>query len=223
VDGEHYRVGSCAHSDMTIFSFHPVKHMTTGEGGMITTNSEELYRKLLRLRTHGITKEPSELEREEGPWYYEMQTLGFNYRITDMQCALGLSQLKKLDRFVQRRREIVETYNRSFSGCGELILPGVREGVDPSWHLYVIRLRSLDRLGFFNALRGAGLGVNVHYIPVHLQPYYRERFGYAQGDFPASEAYYEKALTLPLYPDMADGDVERVVDTALTTLHELTP
>jgi UDP-4-amino-4,6-dideoxy-N-acetyl-beta-L-altrosamine transaminase len=221
VDGQTYKLGSCAHSDMTIFSFHPVKHMTTGEGGMITTNNPELYEKLCLLRTHGITKDPGKLTRNDGPWYYEQQELGFNYRITDMQCALGLSQIKRLDSFVARRRQIAEIYSKAFSCCGELIVPEQATAANSSWHLYMLSLRSLNRRIVFEALRECGLGVNVHYIPVHLQPYYQDNFTFKAGDFPVSEAYYQRAVTLPLFPAMTDDDIQYVIDAVLTSIREM--
>lgn len=220
-NGEQYKIGSCAHSDMTIFSFHPVKHITTGEGGMITTNNEELYQILLLLRTHGITKDPERLTRVDGPWYYEQQSLGFNYRITDFQCALGLSQLGKLDAFVSRRREIVQVYNSAFGVCEKLIIPFEESRANSSWHLYMLQVKSLDRLVFFNALREKGLGVNVHYIPVHLQPYFSETYGYCAGDFPKAEEYYSRAITLPLFPTMTDEEVQYVVNAVLDTVSEM--
>lgn len=220
-NGEQYKVGSCAHSDMTIFSFHPVKHITTGEGGMITTNNEDLYQKLLLLRTHGITKDPEKLTRADGPWYYEQQSLGFNYRITDFQCALGLSQLGKLDAFVSRRREIVQLYNSAFSACEKLIIPFGESKGNSSWHLYVLQVKFLDRLVFYNALRKKGLGVNVHYIPVHLQPYFSETYGYCAGDFPMAEEYYSRTITLPLFPTMTDEEVQYVINAVLDTVSEM--
>ncbi len=221
VDGQVYKVGSCSHSDMSIFSFHPVKHMTTGEGGMITTNSPDVYEKLCLLRTHGITKDPDKLTRNDGPWYYEQQELGFNYRITDMQCALGLSQLKRLDTFVERRRQIASTYNNAFSSCAELIVPRQSPTAHSSWHLYMLCFRSLDRKLVFEKLRERGLGVNVHYIPVHMQPYYKKHFFYEMGDFPESEAYYQGAVTLPLFPAMSDVDIQYVIDVVLSTTEEM--
>jgi UDP-4-amino-4,6-dideoxy-N-acetyl-beta-L-altrosamine transaminase len=221
VAGQAYKVGSCAHSDMTIFSFHPVKHMTTGEGGMITTNDPALYERLYLLRTHGITKDPDRLTRNDGPWYYEQQVLGFNYRITDMQSALGLSQLKRLDDFVARRRQIAAHYTRALSPCDELIVPAQRPAAHSSWHLYMLGLRSLDRRCVFETLRSRGLGVNVHYIPVHLQPYYQDKFGCKEGDYPQAEAYYRGAITLPIFPAMTDSEVQQVIDTVLATVTEL--
>ncbi|OEU54980.1 MAG: UDP-4-amino-4,6-dideoxy-N-acetyl-beta-L-altrosamine transaminase [Desulfuromonadales bacterium C00003096] len=220
-EGKTFRVGCCAHSDMTIFSFHPVKHITTGEGGIVTTNSAELYEQLCLLRTHGITKEARLLTRDEGPWYYEQQALGFNYRITDLQCALGVSQLQRLDEFIGRRREIVAAYNEAFAGCEELILPTQRDEVSSSWHLYILGLRTLPRRQVFERLREQGLGVNVHYIPVHLQPYYQQHFGTSEGDYPCAEQYYTQAITMPLYPAMSDEDVAYVIETTLDTIQEV--
>jgi UDP-4-amino-4,6-dideoxy-N-acetyl-beta-L-altrosamine transaminase len=220
-DGRIHRVGGCAHSDMTIFSFHPVKHVTTGEGGLITTNDEALYQKLLLLRTHGITRDPALLERQEGPWYYEMHALGFNYRLTDFQCALGLQQLKRLDAFNQRRREIVRAYNEAFAAEPELITPFEHPEVASSYHLYVLQFRTLDRLEVFNRLKEKQLGVNVHYIPVHLQPYYAKTFGFAPGDYPQAEAYYSRAISIPMFPRMTDNEVARVIAAVRETIREL--
>ncbi len=212
VEGRTCKVGSCIHSDMTIFSFHPAKHSTTGEGGIITTNSHSLYEKLCLLRTHGITKDPDKLTQNHGPWYYEQQALGFNYRITDFQCALGLSQLKRLDAFIERRKEIVKAYNTAFANNENLIIPYQKPGTDSSWHMYMLGLKNIDRGEAFRQLRESGIGVNVHYIPVHLQPYYHDCFGYKQGDFPLAEEYYESAVTLPLYPDMTKKDIHNVIN-----------
>jgi perosamine synthetase len=221
VAGRRFKVGCCAHSDMTTFSFHPVKHITTGEGGAITTNDPALYEKLCLLRTHGITKDPQRLTRSEGPWYYEQQALGFNYRITDIQCALGLSQLRRLDEFVARRRKIIAAYDAAFRADDELIIPCQRQGAFSSWHLYMLCLRSLDRRSVFERLRERGLGMNVHYIPVHQQPYFQEHYGYACGDLPLSEKYYTGALTMPLYPAMTDEDVAYVIDTTRNIVADL--
>ncbi|GBE14654.1 UDP-4-amino-4-deoxy-L-arabinose--oxoglutarate aminotransferase [bacterium BMS3Abin14] len=211
--GKTCRVGSCAHSHMTTFSFHPVKHITTGEGGAITTNDPLIYEKLLQLRTHGITKDPALLSRVDGPWYYEMQDLGFNYRITDFQCAIGLEQMKRLDGFVARRRVIAQEYTEVFSGEGEITLQRQREGSESSWHLFVIRVPTQKRLRIFNGLREKGIGVQVHYIPVHLQPWYRKNLGCREGDFPRAEEYYSGAVTIPLFPEMSREDVEYVIET----------
>lgn len=220
VGGITYKVGSCAHSDMTIFSFHPVKNMTTGEGGIITTNRDDLYKKLLLLRAHGITKDPGEMSSCDGPWFYEMQMLGFNFRITDFQCALGISQLKKLNGFVDKRRRIADTYNNAFQTESELIVPFESETVRSSFHLYVLQFKTLDRLAVFKMLREKGVGVHVHYIPVHIQPYYKNRFGYQSGDFPAAENYYRRVVTLPLYPLMTQEEVGQVIDAVRQTLRE---
>ncbi|MBI5888755.1 MAG: UDP-4-amino-4,6-dideoxy-N-acetyl-beta-L-altrosamine transaminase [Deltaproteobacteria bacterium] len=222
--GKWHKAGSCAHSDLSIMSFHPVKHITTGEGGAILTNSPELYERLMLLRTHGITKKPDAFKNkamafdENGapnPWYYEMQEAGFNYRLTDLQCALGISQLKKLDAFVARRRRIADIYSAAFKGIDLITPQAVSAGRVSSYHLYAVQI-DFKRLGKSRArimteLKEKGIGTQVHYIPVHLQPFYRERFGCKKGDFPVAEAYYEKALSLPMYPKMTDDDVRRVV------------
>ena len=206
-------VGACEYSDMTTFSFHPVKVVTTGEGGMITTNDDLLAEKLRLGRTHGITRDPSLMTREpDGPWYYEQVSLGYNYRITDFQCALGISQMRRLDEFVARRAELATRYDEMLVDLP--VSPLVRrDGRTSGWHLYVINLQPgtrCSRREVFDALRAAGIGVNVHYIPVHLQPYYRA-LGFEVGDFPVAEAYYDSAITLPLYPAMSEADQDAVV------------
>ncbi len=203
-------------TDLTVFSFHPVKTITTGEGGMALTNNEELYEKLQIFRTHGITRDTKKLQKNEGAWYYEMQTLGYNYRITDFQCALGISQLKKIDNFIKKRRDIATKYNEAFESLDEIITPYEKKDVKSTYHIYMIQLDLGDlkanRKTIFDAFRAENIGVHVHYIPLHLQPYYRERFGYKKGDFPIAEAYYNKALTLPLFPKMKDEDVNDVIE-----------
>lgn len=210
------KVGSCAFSDMTIFSFHPVKTMTTGEGGAITTNDAELHRRLKTLRTHGITKDPEMLSKQPGPWYYEMQMLGFNYRLTDLQAALGRSQLRKLDGFVERRQEIVARYNREFSDVEWLTTPYEEPGRHTAWHLYVARIDwralGIDRSQVMMNLRDLGIGTQVLYIPVHTQPFYRGRYGFKHRDFPEAEEYYDAALALPLFPKMTDSEQTRVIE-----------
>jgi UDP-4-amino-4,6-dideoxy-N-acetyl-beta-L-altrosamine transaminase len=209
-------VGSCQFSDMAVFSFHPVKIITTGEGGMVLTNKEDLYEKLIRLRSHGITRKV-ELMREEshGPWYYQQLELGFNYRMTDIQAALGASQMQRLDEFVKRRRFLAERYNQLLQDL-PLVLPWQHPDTESSWHLYVIRLK-LDKISkthrqVFEELRQAKIGVNVHYIPVHTQPYYKQ-LGFKWGDFPQAEQYYREAISIPLYYGLTENDRERVVNT----------
>ncbi len=223
------RAGSCTFSDMTVMSFHPVKHITTGEGGAVLTNDEELYKRLKRLRSHGITSIPEEFvyndiafqslpgdkESVMKPWYYEQIDLGYNYRITDIQCALGLSQFKKLQGFCRRRREIVETYNKAFSNIEFIQTPFESPDCVSNFHLYVL-LISFDRIGmersqFMIEIKRRGIQTQVHYIPVHTHPFYREKFSTKWGDCPNAEKYYEKCLSIPLYPAMTDDDVQRVV------------
>ncbi|GAA0434783.1 UDP-4-amino-4,6-dideoxy-N-acetyl-beta-L-altrosami ne transaminase [Lentibacillus halophilus] len=206
------KIGSI--SDMTMFSLHPVKHITSGEGGIITTNNEEYYHKLLEFRTHGITKDPKDLNKQDGPWYYEMQSLGYNYRMTDIQAALGASQLNKIDSFVEKRKEYVSMYNKAFNDIGEIETPYQDSKGSSSWHLYVIRLNleelTVDRKQIFEALLKENIGVNVHYIPVHLQPYYQQ-LGYKRGLCPIAELLYEEIITLPLFPAMTEKDVNDVI------------
>lgn len=215
------RVGSCCFADMTVFSFHPVKTITTGEGGAVTTNDKTLYEKLIMLRNHGMTKDPNKLKAPDsssdvGPWYYEMQELGYNYRITDIQAALGIGQLKKLDHFIKRRREIIARYNDAFKNLAWLTVPYERPGVFSALHLYVIRIDfehiNKTRTQVMNELRTKGIGTQVHYIPVHFQPYYQEHFGFKKGDYPKAEHYYQQCLSIPLFPKMTDDDVKRVID-----------
>ena len=220
-EGKVFKVGSCAHSLMTIFSCHPVKHIATGEGGVITTNDKALATRLRRLRSHGITRDPARLKNNDGPWFYEMQELGFNYRLTDIQAALGLSQLGKAQRFIARRRLLAARYNEACKTEPAIQPLEQRPGADSSWHLYVLRVCGIDRRTFFAELRAAGLGVNVHYIPVHLQPWYRENFAYGPGDLPAAEAYYEQAVSIPLFPALTDAESERVIKTVLETARRL--
>ncbi|KXG76347.1 UDP-4-amino-4,6-dideoxy-N-acetyl-beta-L-altrosamine transaminase [Thermotalea metallivorans] len=207
------KIGSLA--AMTEFSFHPVKHITTGEGGVIVTDNKDYYEKLSLFRTHGITRDPALMTKNEGPWYYEQLELGNNYRITDIQCALGISQLQELAGFVKRRREIVRKYNEAFQNIEEIITPYEKEGCHSSWHLYIIQLDlerlSVGRREIFEALKAENIGVNVHYIPVHYHPYY-QRLGYKRGICPHAEALYERIITLPLFPKMSDKDAEDVID-----------
>jgi UDP-4-amino-4,6-dideoxy-N-acetyl-beta-L-altrosamine transaminase len=214
-DGAWHPVGACHHSAMCCFSFHPVKQITTGEGGAVTTNDESLYRALRRFRTHGITRVASELEQPDGPWSYEQHELGFNYRLTDFQAALGVSQLGRLEAFIARRRRIAGWYEARLPAGGD-VEPLAR----PAWsrgahHLFVVRVPADERLSLYQRLHEEAIGANVHYIPVYRQPYYRRR-GFAATSLPGAERYYASALTVPLFPAMSEADVDRVV-AALTT------
>jgi len=206
------RVGSVAH--MTVFSFHPVKHLTTGEGGMVTTNNGAFAETLRRFRNHGISSDARQ-RQSAGQWHYEMVLLGFNYRLTDIACALGLTQMKGLEANLARRRQIAARYAAEFRNVPGVLPPQTRPNVNPAWHLYPIRL-DLTRLSagrgeVFRALREENIGVNVHYIPVHRHPYYRDRFGYKGGEYPVAEAAYERLISLPMFHGMSDDDVEDVV------------
>lgn len=217
--GASYRgrpVGGCEFSDMAVFSFHPVKIITTGEGGMVLTNQTELYEKLVRLRSHGITRNPDHMVGEShGPWYYQQLELGFNYRMTDIQAALGVSQMERLSAFVERRRLLAKRYHERLADL-PVRWPFQRSEAESSWHLYVIRLQldqiRLSHCQVFKALREKGIGVNLHYIPVHTQPYY-QNLGFKWGDFPEAEQYYQEAISLPLYFGLTEADQDRVVST----------
>jgi UDP-4-amino-4,6-dideoxy-N-acetyl-beta-L-altrosamine transaminase len=211
-DGE--PVGSCRWSDITIFSFHPVKIVTTCEGGMALTNDAELAARMALLRTHGITRDPAQLRYDSpGPWYYEQQMLGFNYRMTDVQAALGISQLDRLEAYLDRRNKLAARYDRLLQGL-PLQLPSVQPANRSSFHLYVVRVDAKasrrTRAEVFQALRAAGIGVNMHYLAVHLQPYYRA-LGFAAGMFPEAEAHADEAITLPLFPKLTDAQQDEVV------------
>ena len=201
-------VGSISH--MTVFSFHPVKHLTTGEGGMVTTEDAALANRLRLFRNHGIERD-ARARQAEGAWFYEMSALGYNYRLPDLNCALGLAQLPRLGANVDRRRAIAARYGAALSGLASITLPTTAPDVGHAWHLYPIRVKPpVDREEVYRALRAEGLGVNVHYIPVHLHPYYRERFGYRGGEFPVAEAAYHQLISLPMFHGMTDDDVEDV-------------
>ncbi len=210
------KVGSCKYSDMTIFSFHPVKTITSGEGGAIMTNNSELYEKLLMLRTHGITKDSTKFTRKDGPWYYEQQMLGFNYRLTDIQCALGISQLKRIDKFIRRRREIVDFYKKEFAGDERFSFLEEKEYSKAAFHLCPILINfdliKSSKKELFTKLQEQGLSLQVLYIPVHTQPFY-QKLGFKFGDFPKAEKYYQKTIVLPLYPDLKDSDLKYIVKT----------
>lgn len=202
------KIGSM--SDMTTFSFHPVKHITTGEGGMILTNNEQLYKRLLLARSHGITRNEEDMTMNDGAWYYQQIDLGYNYRITDIQCALGITQMDKLDDFVAKRRAIVKKYNEAFEKNDKIITPYQLEGCNNSYHLYVVKVE--NRKEVFDKLRAAGIGVNVHYIPVYTQPYYRNN-GYADVTCPNAEEYYAHCISLPIYPELTDEEQDYVIET----------
>lgn len=212
-------VGGCRGSDMAVLSFHPVKHITTAEGGAVTTNDDELARRLKIFRCHGMERDPARFVRpERGPWIYEMQSLGFNYRLPDMNCALGLSQMKRLPEFVARRRQIAGLYRQLLPELEGVRLPAPdrpEEGTVGAYHLFVIRidLTGLDatKQQLFEAMRAENIGVQVHYIPLHLQPFYQQRYGWRDGDLPAAEAYYRECMSLPVFPAMTDDDVGDVV------------
>ncbi|MCH9019169.1 MAG: UDP-4-amino-4,6-dideoxy-N-acetyl-beta-L-altrosamine transaminase [Proteobacteria bacterium] len=223
-DAGEAKIGAGAFADMAIFSFHPVKTIAMGEGGAVTTNDEVLYRRLMRMRNHGMTRDAEaftsadlafDAEGAANPWYYEMAEPGFNYRASDIHCALGLSQLAKLEAFVARRRVLAERYDRLLAALAPLVQPIARTpGCTPAWHLYVVHVdfaaAGVSRATLMRQLRDAGIGTQVHYLPLHMQPYYRRRYG--PQELPGAQTYYDRCLTLPLYPAMADSDVDRVAE-----------
>ncbi|MFX0142253.1 MAG: DegT/DnrJ/EryC1/StrS family aminotransferase, partial [Candidatus Hodarchaeota archaeon] len=203
-------------SDLTIFSFHPVKNITTAEGGMVTTNDDGLYEKLLMFRTHGISKDAIKRFGKEGDFYYDMQYLGFRYNLSELHSALGIHQLDKLESFQKRRREIVEIYHKELQQIEEITIPYVKKEIKHSWHLYVLQLNleklNVDRDQIFKALRAENIGVNVHYIPVHYHSFYQNKFGLKEGILPNVEWLYPRLLTIPLFPKMSDDDVNDVIN-----------
>lgn len=199
-------------AEASVFSFHPVKHIATGEGGMVTTNRQDIYDSLCLYRTHGITKDPGRLEENHGGWYYEMQELGFNYRITDFQAALGISQLRRADAGLDRRQQIARTYNAAFAPISGIRTPYVAENVYHAYHLYIIQVA--DRLGLYNYLHENKIYAQVHYVPLHLMPYYRQ-LGNKKGDLPVVEAYYEHCLSLPMYPTLTDEEQQYVIEKVI--------
>lgn len=206
------RVGSIAH--LSVFSFHPVKHVTTGEGGMVTTDDEKLARRLRMFRNHGIDSDARQ-RQSAGQWFYAMEELGFNYRLPDAACALGLSQMKKLDANLARRRELARRYHEAFRQVPGVKTLQVSEDRKPAWHLYPVQIESgvirAERGEVFRALRAENIGVNVHYVPVHLHPYYQRQFGHKPGEYPVSEAAYERLLSLPMFHGMSDADAGDVI------------
>lgn len=215
---EWIKIGNCRYVDMVVFSFHPVKSITTGEGGAVLTDKEEYYEKLIMFRQHGVTKDKKRfIEGNPGDWYYEMHFLGYNYRLTDIQCALGISQLRKLDKFIQRRRDIVEIYKKAFKDNEYFDLPTEKNYAKSSWHLYPIRLRDKfkeKRREIFRKLKEEGIGVQVHYIPVYWQPYYQS-LGYKKGLCPVAEDFYQREISIPIYPSMTDKDIQTVANKLL--------
>jgi perosamine synthetase len=202
------KVGALA--DITVFSFHPVKHIATGEGGMVTTDNEELANRMHIFRNHGITTATHQREKA-GTWFYEMVDLGYNYRLTDIQCALGISQLKKLPSFLNRRREIAERYNNALVQFEGITPLSVMDDVFHAYHLYVVRLLKTNRTQAFTEFRKNGIGVNVHYIPVHLHPFYQKNFDTASGYCPVAETAYEQIVSIPIFPEMTNQDIEKVI------------
>lgn len=211
------KVGSM--SDITTFSFHPVKPITTGEGGMIVTDNEDFYKKMILFRSHGITRDDSMMTRNDGPWFYQQFDLGYNYRITDIQCALGCSQMKKLDRFLARRKEIVARYNEAFADCDNIITPYQLSDTESGWHLYIVQVKNCDRRQVFENMREKGIGVNVHYIPVYMHPYYQEH-GYENVHCVNAEEIYSHIISLPLYPGLTSEQQDYVIDTLKSLCEE---
>jgi len=234
-EGGRWSLGGNPWADMTIFSFHPVKTMTTGEGGMLVTDNLKWATLARKLRSHGVERRVFEglgssdpMLSEQGPWYYEMQALGYNFRLTDLQCALGISQLRRLDDFIARRREIVGAYNTALAELEGLQIPGIRKPAvenEISWHLYTVEI-DYKRIGktrtrVMAELGDRGVGSQVHYIPIYLQPWYRRQFGYQPGKCPTAESYYRRTLSLPLFPAMTSADVERVIEAVQAVMKEV--
>lgn len=244
-NNENIPVGSCRHSDMAVFSFHPVKHITTGEGGVITTNNKDLYEKLLLFRSHGITKDPEGFVNEDlafeglsfsnpqskiqnpkspNPWYYEMHELGFNYRITDMQCALGILQLERLDSFIQIRKDIAGKYITAFKNNDNINLVQPEENLFPSWHLFPIQFNlrklKLSRREIVDEYHKNGIGVQIHYIPLYHQPYYKNLYEFDSKQYQNSEKYYKSCVSLPLFPGLSDNDIDRIIDITFQIINK---
>ncbi len=221
-DGQSYFCGACVHSDLAIFSFHPVKAITTGEGGAVTTNDEQLALRLRQLRTHGMNRSEV-LQKEKGAWYYEMVSPGYNYKITDLQCALGMTQIEKLVDFKLRRQELVSLYNIAFEDDWRILIPPQELTDRACPHLYPIRFRAGEtvRRAIYDSLKTENIYCQVHYIPVYWQPYYAKKYGYAHGKCPNAETYYSQCLSLPLFPSMTNDDVFRVVKAVFDCLKQM--
>ena len=220
VDDQHnLRIGSCQHSDAAIFSFHPIKHITTGEGGAVLTNNEKFYQSLLKLRHHGIVKNSKAVSRPlkpycDEPWFYDIPQVGYNFRLSDIHSALGLSQLRKIDLFVERRREVVQRYSKAFAAIKEIHLPYERPGTRAAYHLFVIRVPPSKRNALYLFLKERNVTAQINYIPVHLFGMY-QKLGFRAGDFPVAEKYFQECLSLPLYPLLSDKEQRKVIDTVL--------
>jgi dTDP-4-amino-4,6-dideoxygalactose transaminase len=202
-------IGNCKYADLTVFSFHPVKHIATGEGGAVTTNRKDLYDKVALFRTHGITKDPALLKKNDGGWYYEMQELGYNYRITEMQAALGISQMKRLDWSIERRNEIAKKYDEAFKGAA-VKTPFRAENIVHAFHLYIIQVDPAKRKDLYDFLRANKVYSQVLYIPAHTMPYYKQ-LGWKEGDMPVAEDYYTKCLALPMFPTLTDEEQDWII------------
>ncbi|MGK9369150.1 UDP-4-amino-4,6-dideoxy-N-acetyl-beta-L-altrosamine transaminase [Melioribacter sp. Ez-97] len=218
----HYAVN---YADAVNMSFHPVKHFTTGEGGAVLSNDREFIDRVKILRTHGATKDPRILEKNDGPWYYEMHEVGFNYRITDFQCALGISQLKKLDSFINERRKIAAYYDEFFKNDDRFITPIVNENSKHAYHLYPLQIKfeelGISKKEFFDKMKEKNIFLQVHYIPVHLQPFYKKRFGFKEGDFPEAELFYKREVSIPIYPGLNEEDLEYITGSIVGALDSM--
>ena len=204
------------YADVAVQSYHPVKHITTGEGGSVLTNNPEIDERVRRFSTHGMTKDPDLLLNNDGPWYYEMNEVGYNYRITDFQCALGSSQLKKMEGFIDKRREIASKYNEAFANIDFLIIPQLHSLVQHAYHLYPLQINfeklAINKQEFFKEMKASGINLQVHYLPIYRQPFYQKNFGYKSGDYPVAEKFYDRAVSIPIYPSLTNAEVEKVVE-----------
>jgi UDP-4-amino-4,6-dideoxy-N-acetyl-beta-L-altrosamine transaminase len=214
------------YADAVNMSFHPVKHFTTGEGGAVLSNNAEFDKRVRTLRTHGMTKDESVLEKNDGPWYYEMHEVGFNYRITDFQCALGSSQLSKLDSFIQKRREVASYYDSELGKDDRFIIPEVSENAKHAYHLYPLQVKfdelKVSKKDYFAKLKSSGILGQVHYVPVHLQPFYKKNYGFKAGDFPVAEKFYEREISIPMHAALTKSDLEFIASTLTESLNQLT-